>query len=309
MVVVKICAYPTAKSLPLHIGIERGFFERFGIEPRIHFTDNSRLQRASLASGESDIIQLAVDNAISMIEDDGLDVVIVSGGDSGMNELFVQPDIATIADLRGKNLVVDAPDTAYALQAIKILGNHGLVAGRDYTIDAVGRGELRLKAMAASKQAAAAVLNPPYSFAAEDMGLHSLGNTVELLGPYQASGGFVMRAWALANRTTLERYLAAYILALRWVLDSSHSDRCIALLGDRLSVNTSIATRSYAALVDPRHGFATDAALDPIGLDDTLALRRETFGQSGSARPSSDYVDLSFYAAALKLAGTEGAAS
>ena len=309
MAEIKICAYPTAKSLPLHVGMERGFFERFGVSVRVQFTDNSRAQRDSLSSGASDVVQLAVDNAISMVDDDGHDVVIVSGGDSGMNELFVQPGIASIADLRGKSLVVDAPDTAYALQAIKILSNHGLIAGRDYTIDAVGRGELRLKAMAASPNAAAAVLNPPYSFEAEDMGLHSLGNTVELLGPYQASGAFVMRAWANANRPTLERYLAGYVLSLRWVLDPRHRDRCIELLGERLGLTTSIATRSYAALVDPRHGFARDAALEAGGLQNTLDLRRETVGSNAADRPSSDYVDLSFHAAAIRLVGTEGAAS
>ncbi len=303
---VKVCAYPTAKSLPLHVGMEQGIFKRFGIECSIQFTDNSRKQRDSLSSGDSDIVQLAVDNAISMSEDDGHDVVIVSGGDSGMNELFVQPGIATVADLRGKSLVVDAPDTAYALQAIKILGNHGLVAGRDYKIDAVGRGELRLKAMAASKDAAAAVLNPPYSFSAEDMGLKSLGNTVDLLGPYQASGAFVMRAWAEANRATLERYLAAYIVAMRWVLDPGNRGRCIELLSERLGLPTSIATRSYEALVDPRLGFTPDAVLDPIGLDNTLALRRETVG-AGSGRPASHYVDLSYHSAALKLAGGKAA--
>lgn len=300
---IKICAYPTAKSLPLHVGRERGIFERFGVSVVVQFTDNSRAQRDSLASGASDVVHLAVDNALSMVDEDGQDIVIVTGGDSGMNELFVQPGISSISDLRGKNLVVDAPDTAYALQAIRILANHGLIAGRDYSIDAVGRGELRLKAMAASREAAAAVLNPPYSFNAEDMGLKSLGNTVDLLGPYQASGAFVRRPWAHANRGTLERYLAGYIVALRWVLDPANRDRCIAILADRLNLPASIAVRSYAALVDARNGFAPDATLDPVGLENTIALRRETVAANNApARPPSDYVDLSFHAAALKMA-------
>lgn len=303
MAEIRICAYPTAKSLPLHIGIERGNFERFGIKTSVHFTDNSRAQRDSLANASSDVVHLAVDNAISMIEDDGQDIVIVTGGDSGMNDLFVQPGISSVGELRGKRLVVDAPDTAYALQAIKILANQGLIAGRDFAIDAVGRGELRLKAMAASRDAAAAVLNPPYSFAAEDMGLKTLGNTVDLLGPYQASGAFVRRPWAYANRATLERYLAGYIVSLRWVLDPANRDRCVGMLADRLALSPSVAARSYAALVDARHGFAIDAVLDPVGLDNTIALRRETVGgNTDEARPSSDYVDLSFHAAAVKLA-------
>lgn len=303
---IKICAYPNAKALPLNVGLANGIFDRFGVAVSVQFTDNSRAQRDSLASGASDVVHLAVDNAISMVDDDGHDIIIVSGGDSGMNELFVQPGITKIADLRGKRLVVDAPDTAYALQAIKILANQGLIAGRDYTIDAVGRGELRLKAMAASRQAAAAVLNPPYSFTAEDMGLKSLGNTVELLGPYQAGGGFVRRAWAASNRATLERYLAGYILSLRWVLDPANRSRCVELLAENMDVSESIAARSYTTLVDPRLGFTVDAALEPGGLDNTLALRREVVSGTRSAataeRTVADYVDLSFYTAALKLA-------
>ena len=65
-----------------------------------------------------------------MIEVAKQDVIIVTGGDSGMNEFFVQPYVRSFADLRGRILVVDAPDTAYALLAKKILLKHGLEDGR-----------------------------------------------------------------------------------------------------------------------------------------------------------------------------------
>ncbi len=98
----------------------------------------------------------AVDNALAMIEVAKQDVVIVTGGDSGMNEFFVQAEIKSFADLRGRTLVVDAPDTAYALQAKKILLQHGLKDGADYTVKPVGAGVYRFKAMAESKDNAAA---------------------------------------------------------------------------------------------------------------------------------------------------------
>ena len=152
----------------------------------------------------------AVDNALAMIEVAKQDVVIVAGGDSGMNEFFVQAEIKSFADLRGRTLVVDAPDTAYALQAKKILLQHGLKEGVDYTVKPVGAGVFRFKAMAESKDNAAAILNLPFTVQAEQLGLRSLGRTVDMLGPYQAGGAFVMRAWARANGATLERYIAAY---------------------------------------------------------------------------------------------------
>src|SRR6267154_2633925 len=43
------------------------------------------------------------------------DVAIVTGGDNGFNRIFVQPEINAYAELRGKTVVVDAPNTAFAL--------------------------------------------------------------------------------------------------------------------------------------------------------------------------------------------------
>ena len=73
--------------------------------------------------------------------------MIVGGGDSGTNEFYVQDDIKTFSDIRGHAIVVDAPNTAYALQAKKILLQHGLKAGADYTLNPVGNGGFRLRAL------------------------------------------------------------------------------------------------------------------------------------------------------------------
>jgi ABC-type nitrate/sulfonate/bicarbonate transport system substrate-binding protein len=226
----------------------------------------------------------------------------VLGGDSGMNELIVQPDIKTVADLRGRSLLVDSPDTAYALQAKKILLKNGLRDGADYTVKPVGRGELRLKAMAQSRDNAAAVLNLPYSVQAKQMGMKSLGSTVDMLGPYQANGAFVMRAWARANPELLERYLAAYIESLRWVMDQRNRAEAVALLRNKLRITQTDAEQTYDLLVDPAIGFTPDAKLDPEGFKNMLALRSEIQGgrtAEGLAN-TARYLDLSYYEAALK---------
>jgi len=133
-----------------------------------------------------------------------------------MNEFFVQGNINGFADLRGRALVVDAPDTAYALQLKKILAQHGLKEG-DYKINPVGAGPFRFKALMEDKSNAGGILNLPFTVQAEGAGMKSLGRTIDMLGAYQAAGAFAMRAWAEKNRETLERYLAAYIECIRWV--------------------------------------------------------------------------------------------
>src|SRR5262249_9716703 len=153
--------FPTARSLPFYVGVDRGFFARRGLAVALQFTESSERQREGLANGGVDIVHSAVDNAIAMIDVAKVDIVIVSGGDSGTNEFYVQDSIKDFADIRGKAIVVDATNTAYALQAKKILAQHGLRDGTDYTLNPAGNGPRRLAALFADKNNAGAILNLP----------------------------------------------------------------------------------------------------------------------------------------------------
>jgi ABC-type nitrate/sulfonate/bicarbonate transport system substrate-binding protein len=237
---------------------------------------------------------------VAMIEVARQDVVIVAGGDGGMNEFFVQPEIKSFADLRGRVLIVDAPDTAYALQAKKILLQHGLKEGEDYRVKPVGAGTFRFKAMAESRDNAAAILNLPFTVQAEQLGLRSLGRTVDLLGPYQAGGAFVMRDWARQNGPTLERYLAAFIESMRWVRDPANRTESVRLLVEKLSLPQDVASRTHELLVDPGFGFNVDAKLDPEGFRNLLALRGEIQRKGEESVPPERYIDLGYYERALK---------
>jgi len=294
---IRVNTFPNAKALPFHAGLANGVFARRGVTLELSFTENSTAQREGLAAGEFDVVHSAVDNAVAMVETAKKDVVIVTGGDSGMNEFFVQADVRSFADLRGRKLVVDAPNTAYAIQAKKILLKHGLKDGTDYTVVPVGRGELRLKAMAENRDYAAAVLNLPFTIQAEQLGMKSLGNTVDILGPYQANGAYALRAWVGSHGPLLERYIAAYVESLRWVRRRENQAECVAILMDKLKISRDVAERTYRLLADPVRGFTPDAAFDTEGFRNLLALRAEIEG--GSAPQPEKYLDLSYYRRAI----------
>jgi ABC-type nitrate/sulfonate/bicarbonate transport system substrate-binding protein len=294
-------AFPNAKALPLHAGLAKGIFARHGLALTLQLTENSRSQRDGLAEGKFQVGQAALDNAVAMIEVGKHDVVIVSGGDSGMNEFFVQPEIGSFADLEGRTIIVDAPDTAYALQAKKILLKYGLKEGADYTVKPVGAGVYRFKAMIEDKSNAGGILNLPFTVQAEERGLKSLGRTTDLLGPYQAAGGFVMRAWARANGPMLERYLAAYVEALRFVRHPANKAENVALLKEKLKLSDGAAGRTYELLLDPNFGFTPDAKFDWQGFRNMLALRAEIERRGdGEIAAPERYVDLGYYERAMK---------
>src|SRR5258707_13909520 len=259
---IRVNPFPNAKALPVHVGIAKGMFAKYGLAVEVENTESSQSQRDGLAAGRFQIAHAALDNAVAMIEVAKRDVVIVSGGDSGMNEFFVQPEISSFADLRGKTVVVDAPDTAYALQAKKLLLQHGLKEGSDYTVKQVGAVVFRYKAMIEDKSNAGGILNLPFTVEAAAKGLTSLGRLVDLLGPYQAAGGFVMPPWARDHGPELEKYLAGYVESLRWIRDTGNRMAAGDILVDKLKLQPDIAERTYDLLIDPVSGFTPDPKFD-----------------------------------------------
>lgn len=300
---LRVNVFNTSSNLPLLAAQAAGYFARRGLTIEIQNTPNSDEQRAGLAAGSFEIAHAAVDNAVAMVESAGEDVVIVSGGDAGMNEFMVRAEIDSIEDVRGKVLAVDAPNTAYALVAKKILKVHGLLENRDYTVRLAGGTGPRSAAMVSDPQLAAGMINPPFAFTVLDKGLKSLGNQFSLLGPYQATGAFVLRQWGMANADVLARYLAAYIEGQRHVMNPANRADMIGLLTSSFKLATPVAEGTYEALVTPGSGLAPDARLNMEGFKAVLAIRAEMEGMWGGTPPAPEkYLDPSFYERAIRMA-------
>jgi NitT/TauT family transport system substrate-binding protein len=302
---LRVNVFPGSQNLPIFVGIERGIFAKYGLKIELQNTPNSDEQRAGLAAGKFEIAHAAIDNAVAMVETAGRDVIIVIGGDGSMNEFMVRPEINGFADIRGKVLAVDAPNTAYALVAKKILKNNGLLEGRDYTVRAVGGTLQRAQALATNPELAGMV-NLPFSITTREKGLKSLGRQRDLLGPYQANGAFVMRQWAQANADVLERYLAAYVEAQRAAMDPANRGFAATVLANRLKLDPKVAEQTVEQLMIPGFGLAPDARIDIEGFRTVLAVRAEIEGQWGGKPPAPDkYLDLGYYDRAVKRLGAK----
>jgi len=297
---LKVVTFPGLTNLPIFAAEKNGLFAKRGLAVDVIFTPNSKSQREGLASGKFQIIHTAADNAVAMVELAKADVIIVTGGDDGFNRIIVQPDISSLSDLRGKTLVVDAPNTAFALLLYKALKDAGL-SGADYKVNSVGGTPQRLNAMLTDRaHAAAGILSPPLSFDAIAAGLKDLGSATKAVGPYQSGSVVVMRSWAKSNSDTLVRYIQAIVEGRRWVLDSANKDAVIAMLVATLKLSRDYAAKCYAIVIDPVDGFAKDAKFSMQGFENVLKLRAEIEGEWGGHPPAPDrYVDLSYYARAI----------
>lgn len=301
---LRVNVFPVSSNLAMYWAIDKGLFAKRGLVIEVQNTPNSGQQRAGLAEGKFEIAHAAVDNAVAMIETAKQDAVIVMGGDGGLNELLVRGEINSFADIRGKVLAVDAPNTAYALVAKKILKNNGLLENRDYTVREVGGTAQRSAAMAKDPILAAGMVNPPFSFTVKEQGLKSMGRAYDLIGPYQASGAFVMRSWAAANPALLERYIASYVEGVRAVMDPANRTAALEVLMQRFKLSPQIAEQTYAALMTPGFGLHRDARVDMDGFARVLSLRAEIEGQWGGTAPApGKFLDLGYYERAMGQIG------
>ena len=291
-----VMVFQGMQNLPLLAAQSQGFFAKRGLKVDIRIAPDSDELRHGLAASRYQIVHAGVDNAVAMVEVAKNDVVIAMGGDNGFNRLIVQPEIKAYADLRGRTVIVDAPDTAFAFLMYEMLRKNGLNKG-DYEVRPVGASFKRFEVMLKDKTAAAAMLNMPFTLRATSAGLGDLGSAVAALGPYQGTGSFVLRPWASANSDVLVRYYQAYIEGLRWGVDPKNKAAAVKLYVGALMLNEDTAGRTWEVAAHPTDGLTRDAAVDIEGFQNVLQLRA-TVTRSAAAPPEK-YLDLSYYKKAL----------
>jgi ABC-type nitrate/sulfonate/bicarbonate transport system substrate-binding protein len=294
---LRVNTFPGPQNLALFVAQDKGLFAKRGLAVEIAFTPNSQAQRDGLVKGTFEIAQAGVDNAVALVDTAKQDVIIVSGGGNGMNELIVRPQVKSYEGIRGKTVVVDAPNTAFAFLLYKMLALKGVNKG-DYAVLPAGGCTQRLNAMREDSTRVAAMMNPPCNLIAAREGYHSFGLATDVIGSYQADGAWVMRAWAIGNSATLTKYLEAVIEGYRWGSNPANRTEAAALVAKHLKLDPEIAEKSVEAAVGASAGLAKDARFDMEGFKTTLSLRAEMVG--GEANPAPEkYLDLSYYQRAL----------
>jgi NitT/TauT family transport system substrate-binding protein len=290
-----VMVFPGTQTLPLFAAHARGFFARRGLTIELKPAPNSEEQRKGLAEGRYPIVHGAADQCVALVEA-GTDAIIVAGGDNGFNHLFVQPEIASIADLRGRTLVADVANTGWSFVLYEILHRHGLKRD-DYSIHEAGAPFRRFEAMRNDKAMAAAILNPPFALHARRAGLKDLGQVADQIGTYLGTVPYVLRSWAAANADILTAYLAASIEGLRFILDPANRAQATSLIAEGLNVPPDIASEILTIASDARNGLTKDAGFDVEGLRTVLKLRANFEGHAPSA--PEKYFDLTWHRRAL----------
>ena len=303
---LEVIVFPGGFNWPLWVGQEKGFFAANGLEVKITPTPNSVFQMQNLAAGKFDIAFSAIDNVVAYDEGQGEaplpeppDFFAFMGGQYGAVRLVTQPDIKSIADLKGKSLAVDAATTGYSFVLRKILQKGGL-SESDYEIERLGGTAARAEALMQGKTAGT-ILTSPLEIVPEARGYPRLANAVDVIGPYQAVLGVARRGWAKSNEAVLVGFIRSYVKSLDWLADPANRGEAVAIYRKFLpQASEASANKAWEVLLAGPEGFQKKGKLDLAGIETVLKLRSEFGRPQKNLTDPSKYIDESYYQKALR---------
>jgi ABC-type nitrate/sulfonate/bicarbonate transport system substrate-binding protein len=297
---LRVLAFDGGWNLPIWAAQRNGLFEAQGLDVQLAYTPTSGFLIASVLDGRVDIAFAVIDNVIAYQEGQGEakipdnpDLFAFMGGDGGFVSIVAAPAVATVGDLKGKTVSVDAMTTGFAFVVRELVARSGLTES-DVNFVRAGGTALRYRDLVAGKHEAT-LLRTPFELLAESRGYHRIASA-ETLGPYQGTVGLARRAWAREHEAALVGFLRAYKSATDWLYDPANREIAEALLVAHIrDMTPALAKRSYDLLLSPKGGLSRDLAPDVAGIRTVLQLRDKFGVPRKTLSDPMKYVDLSYH--------------
>ncbi len=298
---LQVIVFPGGFNWPIWAAQEKGFFAREGLDVKLTPTPSSVFQLTNLIEGKFDIGMTAIDNVIAYQEGQGEapitgtpDLFAFMGGDNGFLRLVVQPENAAYADLKGKELSVDALTTGYAFVLREMLERGGLKES-EYTLARAGGVLQRFEALKEKKHAGTLLITP-FEILAEAAGLRRLGNAIDVLGRYQGLVGAARRSWARSHADHLAGYIRAHRAGLTWLYDRANKAEALQILEKNVrGMSPELAAKTFDVLLAASGGFEPAGALDVEGVRTVLKIRSKYGQPRKELADPARYYDLSYY--------------
>ena len=298
---VNLITFGGGFNLPAWVAERQGFFTKHGVAVKLSFTPSSTFLMTNLIDGKYDIGIFGIDNLVAYQEGRGEgkftgtpDLVAFMGLNPGFLHLIGAPDVKTIADLRGRQIAVDALTTGFAFVVREMIARAGLTDA-DVTYVRVGGGTARFRAMIEGKQAAT-LINTPSDLQLVDRGYTRLGSAAQLLGRYQGHAAVAQRGWIARNEASVLGVMRAYRDAMEWLFDPKNREIAEALLvAHDINMTPALARPTYDVFTAPKEGLFRNLAIDIEGLRTVLTLRNKFSVPPMTLTDPMKYVDLDLY--------------
>ncbi len=200
---------------PLFVAQELGLFAKHGLQHSLNYLPATTAVQA-LAAGSEEIG--FVGNQCVDVALEGADTVYVAATASRfIFQLYGDPTIKSVADLKGKVIAATQPAASTDYAARILLRRNGLTPDKDVKIIYAGSSPA-LMSMLKSGNAAAGLINAPVIYQAQELGMKPIVNLTELNIPFIFVAVCTTKKVIQQKPDAIMRYLRAYTEAISIIL-------------------------------------------------------------------------------------------
>ncbi len=286
---------------PMWVAVEKGFNAQQGLNVEITTLQTNEAV-AALVSGSLDVLMCPSDACATAVSKGAQMRMVNDYLTQAPYDLMARPEIASVADLRGKKVGVSSLTSGSGSLARIMLTARGLNP-EDYTLVQAGGNPARYAALQ-SGGIDAAMLSDPANFEAVIDGYRNLLSFSEVVPQYSFSSDWVLNDWIsqAANPDVLVRFQAAQIAANHWAQEPANKAALIDMIVQHTHTSAAIAERVYDFYIVQNPGVmgVDDLRTEPI--DAVVRILREE-GTVTDMPPTNQWRDPSYIQRARQLVG------
>jgi NitT/TauT family transport system substrate-binding protein len=207
---------------------DQGYFRQNGLDVHMVAANAGTNSLAGLISGQVQFVHIVVDKAITADFGGANLVTVAMPIDAALMYLYGSKSVASVADLKGKVVADTGAGSATNIAAEILLERAGLHPGQDVSLQHVGGIPGEIAALKAG-QVQAAVLDPPFTLMAQQLGDHEVASLPAIHYDYPIGWVVVRNDWADAHAPVVEGYIHALAQAIAFIhQDPSASQRILS---------------------------------------------------------------------------------
>jgi len=270
------------------VPLDAGFFKHQGLEVELVYISGAPVGAAALMSGEVAISQGGVTGAINSNLKGAGTYIILGGADRFPYQLVVAAGIKQVSELKGKRFAVSRIGSADHTATLFVLPKLGIQPYREMNIVQVGSVPSRLAALI-NGSVQAALLIPPETVKAKELGFRILANFADIDIAYQQNGVYTTRNLIDKRPDVLRRFAIAYSEGNHYIHTNAEGTEKIMhkyLHGDENAIQeayTDIVLKATPKIPYP----------SKPGIQTLLDFIAKTTPEAANAKPD-DFIDTRF---------------
>src|SRR5580704_9298516 len=218
----------SAQEWPIFIAEAKGFMAENGVAPDLIAAPSTAAAMQLLAAGSSNLGSGGLTDPLRAIDKGAQISLLRVEAQVPPYSLWAKPGIKSIADLRGKLIILGGAKDITRIYLERTLIANGVKPG-EYDMIFAGTTAARFAALS-SGAVDASLLIPPFSFKAKSIGLSHLADVADYAPDLPFTGYATNIAWATTHKPLLLGFLTAMAKGVDWFYQDTNRAEAIDIL-------------------------------------------------------------------------------